>query len=279
MRRIVLFFVLLSSFVVSAQQWQYSFEDAQKMALGTNRYILVDFWANWCGPCKAMDVDTWGTEEVQEWMQHYVSVKIDIDTHRTLATKYNVRGIPYVFILDPLGNVLYAEMSYKDKSQMVKILKRFAVNSKYLQRELVNYYREDSFNNSLRLTQKYLDFAILTGKEKKSFLNLANHYIIETRKKLDKDGSKYQDYVQRLEFLKYLRDGYSGRFKKIKKQLKKQDLAVVAPMNLQLYRYLHYLISKNDKNKAAIKQWSDALEKNNGTRYIKMAEYVFKEGA
>ena len=60
-------------------------------------------------------------------MDNYVSVKLNIDENRSLAQKYGVQGIPYVFILDATGKVLYQQMSYKTKSQVITLLKKYAI--------------------------------------------------------------------------------------------------------------------------------------------------------
>jgi len=59
-----------------------------------NGYVLVDFWANWCGPCQML---TPVIEEIEKENKVKV-VKVDIDQDSQLAQKYNVNSIPTVLI-------------------------------------------------------------------------------------------------------------------------------------------------------------------------------------
>ena len=52
--------------------------------------VLIDFYADWCGPCKAMN----GTLSKFQEETGVELVKINVDQNRELATQYGVRGIP-----------------------------------------------------------------------------------------------------------------------------------------------------------------------------------------
>lgn len=60
--------------------------------------VVVDFWAEWCGPCKAM---TPLLEDVAQQLAGRVKVvKIDIDDNLAIATRYAVRAIPTLMLFD-----------------------------------------------------------------------------------------------------------------------------------------------------------------------------------
>ena len=64
--------------------------------LEQTKLVLVDFWAEWCGPCKQI-VPT--LEELAEKYSENLSVcKVDVDANRELALQYNVRSIPSLLI-------------------------------------------------------------------------------------------------------------------------------------------------------------------------------------
>ena len=64
--------------------------------LEQTKLVLVDFWAEWCGPCKQIAPTL---EELAEKYSENLSVcKVDVDSNRDLALQYNVRSIPSLMI-------------------------------------------------------------------------------------------------------------------------------------------------------------------------------------
>jgi thioredoxin 1 len=64
--------------------------------LGSDKPVLVDFWAEWCGPCKMIGPSL---EEISDELGDKVSiVKINIDDNPEAPSKYGVRGIPTMIL-------------------------------------------------------------------------------------------------------------------------------------------------------------------------------------
>jgi thioredoxin 1 len=64
--------------------------------LGSDKPVLVDFWAEWCGPCKMIGPSL---EEISNELGDRVTIaKINIDDNPDAPTKYGVRGIPTMIL-------------------------------------------------------------------------------------------------------------------------------------------------------------------------------------
>ena len=58
--------------------------------------VLVDFWAEWCGPCKQLAPRV--EEAAQQYGEQIKVCKVDIEEHRDLAVQYGIRSIPSLII-------------------------------------------------------------------------------------------------------------------------------------------------------------------------------------
>ncbi len=78
--------------------------------------VLVDFYADWCGPCKAMDPIV--REVARELTNKVKTIKIDVDKNQHAAQTYGVTGIP-TLILFKHGKVIWRQSGLVNKSSLM----------------------------------------------------------------------------------------------------------------------------------------------------------------
>ena len=81
--------------------------------------VLIDFWAEWCGPCKMIGPIL---EELAEELGNKIKImKIDVDKNNQTAVKYSIRSIPTLMIIKD-GVVQAQHIGAASKSQILEII-------------------------------------------------------------------------------------------------------------------------------------------------------------
>jgi thioredoxin-related protein len=91
-----------------------SFQEAKKRAAAEKKYIFIDVYTTWCGPCKKMAAEAFTDEEVAELMNtFFINYKADAEAGgSSIATQYNVRAYPTTLIIDSAGAVVQVNTGY-----------------------------------------------------------------------------------------------------------------------------------------------------------------------
>lgn len=111
-----------------------SWTDIQAKAKAENKFIFMDCFTTWCGPCKYMTQNIFPLGEVGGFYnEKYINVKVQLDTTATdnaevkkwyqdghdIAAKYNVRAYPTYLFFDPNGSVVHRSVGSSDAKTFV----------------------------------------------------------------------------------------------------------------------------------------------------------------
>ena len=95
-------------------------ENFEKEVISSDKTTIVDFYSDWCGPCKMMSpvIDKIAEENVEK-----IKVgKVNVDENQELAMKYNVMSIPTILIFKN-GNISKSFIGVTSKSEIEEAIK------------------------------------------------------------------------------------------------------------------------------------------------------------
>jgi thioredoxin 1 len=77
---------------------QITDQDFDEKILNASSPVLVDFWAEWCAPCRALGPVIESLSE--QYRDKAVIAKVDVDSNQKIAMKFGIRSIPTVILFD-----------------------------------------------------------------------------------------------------------------------------------------------------------------------------------
>ncbi len=148
--------------------YQGSFEAAKTKALGESKYLFVDFYANWCTPCKWMDETTFKNKEIIDLLaDDFVSYKVDIDDEAgyKLKNQFEIKMLPTILIFNQQGKLVDRIEETLDVKKLKSLIEFHLHNDVEVINVSPNVSPKDaSYNNE----QKELDNLYKEYKEKLS---------------------------------------------------------------------------------------------------------------
>lgn len=76
---------------------EFTDDNFEEQVLNSSQVTVVDFWAQWCGPCRAIAPII--EELADEYAGNALIGKVDVDANPEVAMQYNIRSIPTILIL------------------------------------------------------------------------------------------------------------------------------------------------------------------------------------
>lgn len=94
-------------------------ENFEREVLKSDKPVLIDFWAPWCGPCRMLSPTI--SEIAEEYGDKVKVCKVNVDEQGDLASMFRVSSIPLLVVMKD-GKVVNSAVGVRPKSQILKML-------------------------------------------------------------------------------------------------------------------------------------------------------------
>ena len=95
-------------------------DNFQAIVLESEKKVLLDFWATWCGPCKMIAPIV---EQIAEERSDILVGKIDVDSQMELAVQFGIVSIPTLVIMEK-GQLVEKSVGYQSREDILKLLEK-----------------------------------------------------------------------------------------------------------------------------------------------------------
>jgi thiol-disulfide isomerase/thioredoxin len=133
--------------------WNHTYENGISQGRIANKPILIDFYADWCGPCQEMESSTWSDPTVQALGTQFVMVKLNVDTAQREAAAYGIDIIPATVFLNSKGQYLGKVGGGQSADQLAATMRRILASQQSTRAPATASQSPKNASNPVRVLQ------------------------------------------------------------------------------------------------------------------------------
>ncbi|MDE6299749.1 MAG: thioredoxin family protein [Muribaculaceae bacterium] len=237
-----------------------TFDEAKTAAKAEGKLIFVDFYTQWCGPCKLLAKKVFPTKEIGDYMNpRFISLKLDAEAEgANLAKEIEVTAYPTLAVFDADGNILGRFEGFKEGVQFISAVE--ACTNPDLSPERV-MERYEAGERDAKLVLAYADLMINKTRSYETGPQIIDEYYASLSEDAKKDPENSYLYLQYLYDYNSPRAQYLLSHKDVIPADKKQALDELID-NLYIGQAYKYMTTNEVKGSAETRKAYDAFKKD-----------------
>ncbi|HSR70696.1 MAG TPA: thioredoxin family protein [Acidobacteriota bacterium] len=150
-------------------EWVRHYGTGLEQAKELGRPVIIEFWADWCPPCRQMEREVWPDDKVVELSKKFVLISVDTDRDNGTARRFQVNVLPTIVFADPWGNAINRHEGYLHANSLISMMEAFPEDFSQISEWLAILDKDGKDLQALtRIGQYYRDLGVV---------DLSNRYL------------------------------------------------------------------------------------------------------
>jgi thioredoxin-related protein len=238
MKHLLILLLFLTPLSILAQEVDFGNDvgKAKKQAAKEKKLIFIDFYTDWCKPCKLMDAEVFTKGEIADRMNaFFVNVKINADNDKYTASQFSINSYPTSLVLDSTGKVLFRSSGYGGATRFWRALETVLASTQVGENFIILKNEYESGRQDALFLKSYCRFRQAVGLHNEAIIDK----LIETMP-VDSQTAYAPIFIQSVRVLEGKGFDYLVERKAEKRFL--QKLKAIVQLN-----YQHALAEKDKK--------------------------------